>query len=137
MKLVVDKSNALGLLVSNKHKHIAEYELQLEAWKKAYMEYTNDLNDWSQSQPTDGDATMRPLEPSKPRYHVEHYDKLIRKLEVHTEKTIELGDSYGDNEYDKIFENQFDWSHGFTTLSANYISTGHIAANSLKTARGI
>lgn len=136
MKLIINVQAAIHNLTENKQRHVAEYELQLEAWKKAYTEYTDSLKTWSQEQPSDGEATRRPQEPVKPEYYVKSYDKLISKLSVHTLSTIEI-DTHGFNsEYEQIFENKFEWSDRFASISGGYINTGHIPAASIKTLRG-
>jgi hypothetical protein len=136
MKLVIDVAKAVDILADNKQRHVAEYELQLEAWKKAYSEYTDSLKAWSQEQPSDGEATKRPQEPTKPEYYVGSYDKLIRKLGVHMEDTIEIDADGYSNEYEQIFENKFEWSGRFASISGGYITSGHINAASLSTVRG-
>lgn len=135
MNLIIDVRNAHRILSENKQRHVAEYDLQTDAWKKSYLEYTASLQVWSQSQPNDADATQRPSEPSKPRYYVADYDKLLNKLAVHVEATIALGESNYSSEYEQIFENKFDWSKGFATLSASYISSGHISEATINTVR--
>jgi hypothetical protein len=138
MKLVVSVRVALNILKANRDKHVAEYELQLEAWKKAYAEHTEALREWSQEQPSNEEETRRPKEPNKPQYHVKSYDRLINKLTAHVLDTIELSnDRFGGNdEYDQIFENKFDWSGSFASLSAGYITTGHISEADINTIRG-
>jgi hypothetical protein len=132
MKLIVDVQDALQRLTKNKQKHIAEYDLQLEAWKAAYLDYSDSLKFWSSSQGEQGAETQAPKEPIKPHYHIEEYNKLIAKLNIHLGKGIELDDTYS-KEYDQIFENKFEWSNRFTTLSSSYITAGYInAADKLK-----
>ena len=135
MKLVIDVDQAIGQLERNKKKHLAEYQLQMEAWKKAYEEYTVSLRKWSQEQPVDSEETKRPKEPIKPQYYAEAYDQLIRKLKVHVGPSIELSDGYGDKEYEKIFENKFDWSSSFANISGGYITSGHIDVASIRSIR--
>lgn len=130
MKLIVDVQDALRRLTKNKQKHIAEYDLQLEAWKAAYLDYTESLKFWSASQGEQGAELQAPKEPIKPQYYVAEYDKLIAKLNIHLGKGIELDDAYS-KEYEQIFENQFEWSNRFTTLSGNYITAGYLSADSI------
>lgn len=133
MKLLVNKMDAIELLESNKEKHVAEYELQLEAWKKAYAEHTEALNKWAQS--SDHKEVPQPKEPFKPKYYVAEYDKLIQKLTVHQQALIELDADGYSKEYEKIFENSFEWSNSFATLSSNYISSGHISSSKISAIR--
>lgn len=135
MKLVVNVENARELLTTNREKHINEHRLQLDAWKVEYEKFTNQLKEWSASQGEDGKFAHRPSEPQKPKYHVHSYDKLLRKLEVHVVSTIELStEGYGSNEYDQIFENQFEWSNSFQGLTAAYINNGTITADKISSA---
>lgn len=125
MRLVVNVAAARDLLERNKTRHVAEYELQLEAWKKAYVDYTEELKRWSQEQ--HGESTKSPREPVQPQYYVHEYDELIRKLNVHVGDNVEIGDGYND-EYEKIFENKFNWSRGFGALTGQYTTSGYINA---------
>lgn len=136
MRLQVNKQKAIQVLEQNRERHLAEYELQMEAWKKAYTEHTESLNRWAQDQSTTTEGTVRPAEPQKPKYYGEHYDKLIGKLSVHELELIELDDSgYGGGEYEKIFENEFEWSGNFMSLSGSYITSGHINSADISTIR--
>lgn len=133
MKLVVNVQQAKDLLTANREKHINEYQLQLEAWKVEYEKYTESLKAWSQQTGENGDYDKRPNEPHKPQYHVHSYDKLLRKLDVHTVSTIEIDEGgFGNNEYDQIFENKFDWSRDFQGLTASYINSGSIKADTIR-----
>lgn len=130
MKLIVSKSQALELLTKHREQHIKEYEIQLDAWKKSYAEHTEALNVWAQSQSQDNadSDSSRPHPPQKPSWYVEDYDRFIKQLNYHLAEEVELDTQYG-NEYQKIFENRFDWSRSFASLSSNYIKTGHIQAS--------
>lgn len=135
MKLIVNVEDAVNILKENRQRHVAEYELQTEAWKKAYTDYTDALKKWSQEQPTDGEATTRPLEPHKPDYYVESYNALLKKLSLHTKAVIELSDNYG-NDYEEIFENKFNWSNRFASLTGGYVTSGYIDSAAISSVRG-
>lgn len=137
MKLIVSKSEALELLTKHREQHIQEYEIQLEAWKQAYTEHTEALNEWAQSQSQEYNENDkdRPHPPHKPSWYVQDYDRFIKQLNHHLGEEVELDTQYG-SEYEKIFENRFDWSRSFASLSSNYIQTGHIQANTIKAING-
>jgi hypothetical protein len=133
LKLIVNVQQAKDLLTVNREKHIEEYKLQLEAWKVEYEKWSNDLKAWSQAAGEGGEFVKRPNEPHKPGYHVHSYDKLLRKLGVHVETNVEIdaAGSYGNNEYEQIFENKFDWSGSFRGLTASYINNGSLTADKI------
>lgn len=136
MRLVVDVEKAKELLIKNREQHLAEYDLQLEAWKVEYEKYGEALKVWSQAQGVEGSFKDRPHEPHKPNYFVQSYDKLIGKLSVHVEPTIQIESAkgYGIGEYEHIFENKFDWSSSFENITASYISTGSLSSDKLASA---
>jgi len=137
MKLIVSREAALTKLKANKDRHIEEYKLQMEAWKTAHTEWTDSMKKWSQNQPTDAQGTKSPKQPVQPQYYVHSYDKLIRKLELHQHINVEIDDSSYNSDYEQIFENKFDWSQSFASMSSGYITTGHLKASDVNTVRGI
>jgi hypothetical protein len=125
MEIVVKIEDAIWSLTQNREQHLKDYDLQLAAWKLEYKKYQDARDAWINS--TKLDMKKEPKAPYKPTNHLEDYDKLITKLDWLVGDTVKLMDY----EYSAIFEDDFNWKHGY--INSATLAAGAITASSIST----
>jgi hypothetical protein len=110
-------SIVLRLLKAHKEEHIAEFQKQLNGWKKLMDDFSLSLNQWANNTNDKGRSEIkRPKEPEKPVIFLETYDSLIFMLEHHEKEFISLDEE----SFSKIINDEFFWRHQFLTNSTIY-----------------
>jgi hypothetical protein len=120
MRITVFVEDAIKSVTEFKEKHEKDFELQMAAWRIEHEAFEVALSAWRNE--TKFDTNKKPFEPSRPTNFLKDYDKLLTKLKWHAHTKIELDDQ----EYAKIFEDLFGWSH--THINATSISAGSITS---------
>jgi hypothetical protein len=121
MQILMKTQEVLSLLQDHRQKHIQEFTLQMEGWKKAMEKYAEKLAKWRDGFSNDifeqtKQGMKRPKEPEKPTSYVEDYDSMIEFLQYHVGDSIELGQ----DDFDQIVKDEFGWKGEFSSTSLRY-----------------
>lgn len=120
MNIKMQTNIVLNLLKTHREKHIEEYALQIQGWKKAMEDYAKELAIWRDNTPEDifdnSNNEKKPKEPFKPVSYVKDYDKLIELIEHHVDGIIELEEF----EFNQIVKDEFSWKSGFLAMTNTY-----------------
>jgi hypothetical protein len=122
MVITLNKKKCLKILNENREKHIKAYTEQIQGWKKAMDQYSEELAAWSSKASEDifnkENAADRPKEPYKPQSYLPSYDRLIELISNNVTETIEVSE----NDFDQIVNDEFGWTHTFLTTNSLYNS---------------
>lgn len=111
----VNKAELLGILRTNKEKHIAEFKEAVEDFKKAVTKIAEDNLKLVQTGDLTEIAKVR-SNPPKPTSYEDSYTRAIRMLELSVDEVIELDAST----FSQLVLDEWQWKQAFSTSNSTY-----------------
>ena len=113
----VDRIELLGIVRTNKEKHVREYNESVEDYKKAAISVTQKNLELAQSGDLDQIAKIKGM-PQKPTSYEKEYDRAIRMLELSVESVIEVEQDV----FNQLVLDEWSWKNAFVASASLYKS---------------
>lgn len=112
--ITVDKGHLLQVVTENRAKHAAAYKEAVAAYRIAALARLTELASDVQADPPRQVIWALPL----PEQHLADYDKALRMMEMDINGEVILGE----DAYDHLVEDHWDWRERFVANTLSYTS---------------
>lgn len=113
----IDRKELLSIVLSNKEKHITEYNEAVEDFKTAALKLAETNLALAQTGNVDNIAKIKPI-PPKPVSYEKEYNRAIRMLELSVESVIDVEEDV----FNQLVLDEWVWKNSFVTSNATYKS---------------
>ncbi len=117
---VVEKEALLAILRENRARHRVVFEAAVEGWRKEAIAYLNGMARTLKA----GKRTRVYLSMPMPEDHTADYDRAIRALELHTERTVKLGE----RDTAQLIQDDWGWKNEWAKMSNRYANDVYTAS---------
>ena len=111
----INKTELLEIVVTNKVKHITEFNEAVEDYKKAAIKVAEEHVELAKTGDLEKIARIKAM-PQKPASYEKEYDRAIRMLELSVEDVIELESDV----FNQLVLDEWSWKNMFVTSNSLY-----------------
>ena len=111
----INKKELLEIVITNKDKHITEFNEAVEDYKIAAIKVANEHVKLAKTGDLEQIARIKAM-PQKPHSYEKEYDRAIRMLELSVEDIIELESDV----FNQLVLDEWSWKNMFTTSNSLY-----------------
>lgn len=113
----VKRDELLGIVRTNKEKHVKEFVEAVEDFKKAVVKVSEENLTLAKSGDLENIAKIKSV-PPKPTSYETSYTRAIRMLELSVETEIDLDE----HTFNQLVLDEWQWKQAFTTSNSTYKS---------------
>lgn len=118
MKTVkMNKTKLLGIIFSNKEKHVKAYNEAVEDYKKLVVKISQENLKQAESGDLDNIAKIKSI-PPRPVSYESSYNRALLMLELSVEDTIDLDV----HDFDQLVQDEWQWKQSFIASTSTYKS---------------
>jgi len=112
----INREELLQIVKTNREKHIEEYNEAIENWKRLYRDA---LDTFQASLDKGTPIEFSDINLEKPQSYENHYNQVIRMLELSVEENIDVNNST----FNQIVMDEWAWTYSFKNSSSSYSSS--------------